>query len=188
MKGIEEGSGHLVAARCDGAVDFEMPDHALDAVALVIDAPVPADRFIAVRTRQDGGADAIVMELAADRIGVVALIGDHIGGTGFGKRGYRFKLRAIRRFATAEVEDERDAVGITETMNLKAEAAPRAAKSLFASPPFAPAAETWPRTVVLSMLWRGLSAMAWASVEATASQMPAWLQRPKQRAMLFQLP
>jgi hypothetical protein len=41
-----------------------------------------------------------------------------------------------------EVEDERDASGITETMNFTGEPAPRTAESLFASPPFAPAAET----------------------------------------------
>jgi len=86
---------------------------------------------------------------------------------------------AVRRFAASEVEDERDASGITETTNLTGEPTPRAAKSLFASPPFAPAAETWPRTVVLSMLWRELSAIACASVEATTSQTPASLQRRK---------
>ena len=91
----------------------------------------------------------------------------------------KFECRAVRRFAAREVEDERDAAGITETMNFTGEPAPRAAKSLFASPPFAPAAETWPRTVVESMLWRELSAIAWASVEATASQTPASLQRRK---------
>jgi hypothetical protein len=50
------------------------------------------------------------------------------------------------------MEDERDALGITETMNFTGEPAPRAAKRLFVSPPFAPAAETWPRIVVESML------------------------------------
>jgi hypothetical protein len=73
-------------------------------------------------------------------------------------------------------------------MNLTGEPAPRAAKSLFASPPFAPAAEMCPRTVVLSMLWRELSAIAWARVVATASQIPARLQRRKRWYTVIHLP
>jgi hypothetical protein len=73
-------------------------------------------------------------------------------------------------------------------MNFTGEPAPRAAKSLFASPPFAPAAEMCPRTVVLSMLWRELSAIAWAKVVATASQIPARLQRRKRWYTVIHLP
>src|SRR5438132_6971575 len=40
------------------------------------------------------------------------------------------------------MEDERDTSGIAETKNFTGEPAPRTAKSLFAGPPFAPAAET----------------------------------------------
>lgn len=85
--------------------------------------------------------------------------------------------RAVGRFAAREMERERDTGGITEAMNFTGKPAPRAATSLFASPPFAPAADTWPRTVVLSMLWRELSAIAWAKGIATASRMPASRQR-----------
>jgi hypothetical protein len=59
---------------------------------------------------------------------------------------------AVRRFAAGEVEAERSAEGVTDTMTFTGEPAPRAAKRLFASPPFALAADTWPRTVVESML------------------------------------
>src|SRR5215470_18876809 len=179
MKGVEEGSREFVVSGCDGAVDFEMADHTLDAVAFAVDAAVPADRVLAMGARRDGGANAMVVQRPADCVGVVALVGDQVGWAHLGERGHRFEGHAVRRFAAGEVEGERDALGITETMNFTGEPAPRAAKSLFASPPFAPAAETWPRTVVLSMLWRELSAIAWASVEATASQMPASLQRRK---------
>jgi len=188
MKGVEEGSREFVVARGDGAVDLEMADHALDAVALAVDASVPADRGLAMGTRRDGGANASLTQSAADRVGVVALVGEEVSRARLGERGHRFEGRAVRGFAAGEVEDERDALGITETMNFTGEPAPRAAKSLFASPPFAPAAETWPRTVVLSMLWRELSAIAWASVEATASQMPASLQRRKRWYTVIHLP
>jgi hypothetical protein len=188
MKGIEEGSSELVVARCDGAVDLEMADHALDAVAFAVDASVPSDRGLAMGARRDGGTDAVRMERAADRIGVVALVGEQVCRARLSERGYGFERRAVRRFAAGEVEDERDASGITETVNFTGEPAPRAAKSLFASPPFAPAAATWPRTVVESMLWRELSAIAWASVAATASQTPASLQRRKRWYTVIHLP
>ena len=93
-----------------------------------------------------------LVETAADGIAVVALVGDQVTGRRFGERGDRFELRAVGRLTACEVEAEWQAGGITETMNFTGEPAPRAAKSLFASPPFAPAAETWPRPVVESML------------------------------------
>jgi len=152
VKHVEERSGEFVVAGGDGAVDLEMTDQALDAVALPIDPLVPADRCLAVRARWDHRPDAGVMETVADGIAIVALVGDQVAGPCFGERAERFELGAIGRLAAGEVEDEREAAGITETVNLTGEPAPRAAKSLFASPPFAPAAETWPRTVVESML------------------------------------
>ncbi len=188
MKDIEEGPGKLVVSGCDGSVDLEVADHALDAIALTIDTAVPADHARAVRARWDGGTNAIVAERFANRVGVVAFVGKQVIRFVFGKRPYGFECGAVRRFAAGEVEDERDAAGITETMNFTGEPAPRAAKSLFASPPFAPAAETWPRTVVLSMLWRELSAIAPASVEATASQTPASLQRRKRWYTVIHFP
>ena len=65
-----------------------------------------------------------------------------MGGPLLGQGDYLFECRAVCCFAGREVEDERDASGIAETMNFTGEPAPRTAKSLFASPPFAPAAET----------------------------------------------
>lgn len=152
MKHVEERSGELVVACGDGAVDLEMADQALDAVALAIDPLVPADCCLAVRARRDHGPHAGFAEAVADRIAVIALVGDQVAGPYFGERAERFELRAIGDLAAREVEDERAAGRITETVNFTGEPAPRAAKSLFASPPFAPAAETWPRTVVESML------------------------------------
>ena len=188
MKGIEEGSGELVVSGCDGTVDLEVSDHALDAIALAIDAPVPTDRRFAMRTRWDSGPDALLAERVSDGVCVVALVGEQVDRAYVGECGYGFERRAVRRLAAGEVEDERDASGITETMNFTGEPAPRAAKSLFVSPPFAPVAETWPRTVVESMLWRELSAIASASVEATASQTPASLQRRKRWYTVIHLP
>lgn len=177
MQSVEERTGELVVSCRDGAVDLQMADHALDAVSFEIDAPVPADRRGPVGARGDDRANTTRAEIVADSRAIVALVGKQMIGLGVGQGHQVVERRAVCRFAAREVERERDAGGITETMNFTGEPAPRAAKSLFASPPFAPAADTWPRTVVLSMLWRELSAIDWARVVATASQMPASRQR-----------
>lgn len=152
MKVVEEGTRELVVSGGDGAVDFEMADHALDAIALAVKAPVPADRGLSVGARRDDGPDALGAQIAPDVVAVIALVGEHVDGPLLGKRHQGWERRAVRCFAAGEMEDERDALGITETMNFTGEPAPRAAKRLFVSPPFAPAAETWPRIVVESML------------------------------------
>lgn len=107
---------------------------------------------LAVGARRDDGPDAPRLEVGADRFAVIALVPEHGLGRAFWQDDRRFVGCAVRRFATGEVEGERPAAGVSETMNLTGEPAPRAAKRLFASPPFAPAADTWPRTVVESIL------------------------------------
>ena len=129
-----------------------MADHAFDAIAFTIERLVPADRLDAVGFRGDRRTDAIFLEPIANGVGVIAFVGEEIARLHITERVDVFERGAVRRFARREVEGERDSFGVTETMNFTGEPAPRAAKSLFASPPFAPAAETWPRTVVESML------------------------------------
>jgi len=142
MKGVEERSGQLIVSRCDRPIDLQMSDHALDVVTLAINAPVPTDFGFPVGFGRNAGTDARLVKAGADSIGIVALVGEQIGGLFVGQSGHIFERRAVCGFAGCEVEAERDASGITETMNFTGEPAPRAAKSLFASPPFAPAAET----------------------------------------------
>ena len=188
MKSVEERAGQFIVAGCNGAVDLEMTNHALDDVSALVDTFVPSDRGVAVRAWRNDGPDPLFDQRRADRIAVIPFVGEKVVGLGLGKRHYVFERRTVCRFAACEVEDERDAVGITETMNFTGEPAPRAAKSLFLSPPFAPAAETCPLTVVESMLCRELSAIAWARAVATASQRPAWLQRRKRWYTVIHFP
>lgn len=142
MKGIEERSGKFVVAGGDGAADLEMSDHAFDAVAFAIDPLVPSDDGLSVGFGRDDVAYAVGFQLGPDGVGIVALVREEIGGLHLGERDDVFERRAVRGFAGREVEGERQPSGITETMNFTGEPAPRSAKSLFASPPFAPAAET----------------------------------------------
>lgn len=151
MQHAEEALGELVVASRDRPVDLEVSEHALDAVAVPVEALVPADRGSAMRSRRNDRADATSLEIGADRVGVVTLVAEQRGGGLLGQLDQDFVVRAICRLATREVEGKRSALGISDAVNLTGEPAPRAAKRLFASPPFAPAADTWPRTVVESM-------------------------------------
>ena len=71
MKGTEERSGELVIAGGDGAADLEVTDHALDAVALAVEALVPANDGGAVGFGRDDVADAVGLERGANGVGVV---------------------------------------------------------------------------------------------------------------------
>lgn len=142
MQGIEEGSGELVVAGGNGAVDLEMAEGSLDAVALLVVAFVPADRGDPVGAGWDYCPDAAALEIVADKIGVVALVGEQRLGRTLGQFDQDLVRLAVGRLAASEVEAERDAAGVTDTVNFTGEPAPRLAKSLFTSPPFAPAAET----------------------------------------------
>jgi hypothetical protein len=63
------------------------------------------------------------------------------------------ELSAVAGVATGQMEVERVAVEIGLDVDLGREAAARAAERLALLPPFAPAAETWARAVVLSKNW-----------------------------------
>lgn len=48
MDHSEEAVGQLIVAGGDGAVDLELPKHALDAVALLVERPIMLDFHAAV--------------------------------------------------------------------------------------------------------------------------------------------
>jgi hypothetical protein len=100
------------------------------------------DRGFAIGSWRNVGTKGCVAQRSADRIGVVALVGEKIGWLLVSECDYIFERRTVCGFAGREMEDEWEALGITEAMNCTGEPAPRAAKSVFASPDFAPAAET----------------------------------------------
>src|SRR5215475_8529261 len=113
----EEAIGELVISCGDGAVDHEMAEHPLDAVALTIKPLVVADRLGAVRFRRDDSANAALREVVAGSWRPLRQVDQ------------RVIAFAVCRFARCEVEGDRSPSGITETMNFTGEPAPRAAKS-----------------------------------------------------------
>ena len=48
MDPSKEAVGQLGMAVCDGAVDFEMAEHAFDAIALLVERPVMLDLHASV--------------------------------------------------------------------------------------------------------------------------------------------
>lgn len=129
-----------------------MAEHALDAIALTVKALAVADRLHAVGFRRDDRLNPTLLQVSSDRVGVIGLIG---------KKSLRRLIRQIDQrvvgfavcgFTGRDMEGDGAASGVAETMNFTGEPAPRAAKSPLMNPPFPPAAETWARTVVLSML------------------------------------
>ena len=152
MEHPEEAAGEFVVSRRDGPIDLEPAEGALDAVAQAVELLAISNRLRTVSPTRDHRSDAPSDEVVADRIAVVALVGEQRAGRVEWQRHQRVVALAVRRFAAGEMEAERSAEGVSDTMNFTGEPAPRAAKRLFASPPFAPAADTWPRTVVESML------------------------------------
>ena len=142
----------MIVSRGDGAVDLEMAEHPLDAVAFTVELLAVADRCRAVGFGRNDGFDPALFQVGSDRVGVVGLVGEKSIRCPLGQIDQRVVALAVRRFAGREMERDGPASGITETVNFTGEPAPRAAKSSLMSPPFPPAAETWARTVVLSML------------------------------------
>ena len=74
-------------------------------------------------------------------------------------------------------------------MDFRREPAARAAERLIFLPPFAPAAETWARTIVESNIWiKWADALISANVSKKASNTPALLSRSKRLHTEFQWP
>ena len=112
----------MVISCGDGAVDLEVAEPPLDAVALTIKPlVVVADRLGAVRFRRDDGANAALREVVADRIGIICLVGDEGSWRPLRQLDQRVVAFAVCRFARREVEGDRSPSGITETMNFTGE-------------------------------------------------------------------
>src|SRR5688572_2132244 len=107
VEGAEERAGELVVSGCDGSADLEMADHALDPVALLVDAAVPADLGGACGARRDDRPDCTLGQVFADWVGVVGFVAEEMARRGMSQCHYVRERRAVGRFAGREVEAER---------------------------------------------------------------------------------
>lgn len=96
--------------------------------------------------------DVAACKVSSDGIGIISLVGQERPWCSLWQRDQGVIGLTIRRFADRQMEGERSSSGIGQAVKLTGEPAPRAAKSAAMGPPFPPAADTWARTVVLSML------------------------------------
>jgi hypothetical protein len=100
-----------------------------------------------------------------------------------------FELSAVADFATGQMECDGQAVEVGLEVDLGRKSTPRATECLILLPPFAPAAETWARTTVLSNICTRcavllVSARSWWK----ASNTPERLSRQNRFQTLFHLP
>ena len=85
-------------------------------------------------------------------MGIIAFVGEQGVWRALWQPDQRIICLTVCRFAARQMEGDWSSEGISHAVKLTGEPAPRAAKSASMSPAFPPAAETWARTVVLSML------------------------------------
>jgi len=142
----------LVAAHGDAFEAFEFADRLLDACASAVQ-PLREElaSCLGIFATRDDRGDAARASCHSVGAAVVSLVGHRDTRTDVGsdiERG--LELGGIAGFAAGQVEVERVAVEIGLEVNFGREAATRAANGLALLPPFAPAAETWARAVVLS--------------------------------------
>jgi hypothetical protein len=71
----------FIEAGCESAELFEVGEGSFDAVALAVKRPVEAALHLAHGARWDDGLDAMLGEMVQDRVGIVALVGEHGLGT-----------------------------------------------------------------------------------------------------------
>lgn len=116
-------------------------------------------------------------QVGPDRIGVIPFVGEQRLGPALGQGHEHAVGTAVGRLAARQVERDQSSPGVGDAVKLTGPPAPRAAKSLSTAPFLAPAADTWARTVVLSMLWWAASPITSARPVDTASHTPDAFRR-----------
>lgn len=131
---------------------LDPPDGLLDAGAALVKRPGEEGRLVLliglVRNDRD---DAALPRRPAVGFAGVALVADRSARIDVGAEPEQDReVRGITLLAAGQVEGEGMAVEICLQVDFGGEAAARAAQRLTVLPPFAPAADTWARTTVLS--------------------------------------
>jgi len=144
----------FLAAQSNALEAFDFADALLGASASFVEDFGEERRFgggiLAVR---DSGADAASARRLSVRLGVVAFVTEHRPrGDVWANVEQDVEVAAVAGLATGQVEGQRQAIEIELQVDFAGKPAARAAESLPVLPPFAPAAETWARTIVESTI------------------------------------
>ena len=142
----------------DATVVLHEAEQVLDLVALLVELPVGRALVDARGFRRDHRQGSLGCHGLQDGIGVVGLVGDHRGGGETVEQ--RQGLRGIALLPGGQAEGQRVAQAVGGSVQLAGEAAARATKRLLAGDFFAPAAQAWARTTVLSSITHSRSASA----------------------------
>ena len=141
-----EVAGQLVVAGGDAAEVFEAAEHRLDSPAIAIAPLVEADLALAGAGAGDDHADALLTQVLAQPVGIVAVVGDEPAhATGRLVQHDRGGL-PVTGIARREVDDARTTDHIGEEMDPGGRTRARRADRLFAGPPFPPWAARWALT------------------------------------------
>ena len=154
----DEGSKvlcRLLAAQGDALEALDLADALLGPSAPLVEDLGKESRLggsiLAVR---DGGADAAPARRLSVGLGVVTLIAENRSrGDVRADVEQDLEVAAVAGLATGQVEGQRQTVEIELQVDFAGKPAARATESLPFLPPFAPAAETWARTIVESTIW-----------------------------------
>ena len=142
--------GELVVSGCDTTPIFEPAPQAFDAVSLLVSPFVVGDGPSPGLGRGDDRLGLAALDQLAQVVGVVAAVGDQAaeGADGADQIGGNGDVVDV---ACREQKDSGSPLGVGQAMELRRAPAARAADGLCEVPPFAPAAERWALTCVLSM-------------------------------------
>lgn len=168
----------LVVAGSDTPPILEPTETTFDDVAAFIGFFVMADFLFAIGFARDDGLDALFLEKSADRVGIVAFVGEEFFDAGQEADAFLCH-HAIGGIARREDERPGPAGRVDDCVDLAVAAAFCDPDRLMISPPFPPLAQRWTLTWLESN-----AACSGGSVGAAADakifcQMPRSLQREK---------
>ncbi len=145
----------LLAAQGDAFEALQLADALLGAGApLVEDFGKELGLGGSILAVWDGGADAAAARRLAVGRSIVPLVAEHRSrGDVRPDVEQDLEIAAVAGLAAGQVENERQAGEVELQVDLGGKPAARAAEGLPLLPPFAPAAETWARTIVESTIW-----------------------------------
>jgi hypothetical protein len=142
------------AAQRDPREAFELAAGLLDAGAGFVESAWKELRLGGgISAIRNNGADAALARCLAASLAVVTLVADHSPGRDVrAEVEQRLEIAVVAGLAAGQVEGQGQAVEIAFQVDLGGKPAARAPECLALVPPFAPAAETWARTIVESTI------------------------------------
>lgn len=150
MDGGEKIRGVSVVSRCDAPEVFQPAEHPFDGVSVSVKDWREAVFPFPVGLGRDVRHCATILDLAADGVGVIALVG--VENVADGKLFEQCRASgAIGDMPAAEYEGQRAAQSVGQRMDFRRSPTPRATNRLIFLPPLPPAAERCALTAELSI-------------------------------------